>query len=167
MNATELRDLIDRTENVKPITEGAGDVKIVTFEEQRDLAMMDAMNETGLNLVQYNPDGTVARTPVKYAAVNPANYFINRYKKVRDTMYVVNDYRAIKEQDSGSIYVKTLPAYVIKRDEEKKLVLEKVVNISDTEFLADFTKILSREAMAEVLPLITQEDGVTADGLPI
>lgn len=167
MNATELRDLIDRTENVKPIAEGAAGVKVVTFDQQRDLATMDAMNDTGLNLVQYNEDGTVARTPVKYAAVNPAHYYINRYKKVKETLYVVRDYRAIREQDSGSIYVKTLPAYVIKRDEDKKLVLEKVVNISDTEFLADFTKILSREAMEEILPLITQIDGVTADGLPI
>lgn len=163
---TELRDLIDRAEDIKPITETNG-IRIVSFGEQRDAATIDAMNNTGLDTVQYNQDGTVARTPVKYAAVNPDSYFINRYKKVKESIYVITDYRAIREQADGNIYLKGLPAYVIKRNEEKKLYLEKVVTVSDTEFVSDFTHILDRGAMAEILPLIVNGVGVTTDDLPI
>lgn len=165
-NITELRDMIDRAENIKPIKEVNG-VKLVTFEEQRDAATLDAMNNTGLDTVQYNQDGSVARTPVKYAAINPDHYYINRYKKVKDSIYLVVDYRLITEQADGNVYLKTIPAFVIKRNDEKKLFLEKVVTVSDTEFVSDFTHILGREAMAEILPLIANGVGVTMDDLPI
>lgn len=167
MDTTSLRDLIDRTGNVKPIAESHTGTKVVTFADQRDLATMDSMNNSGLNLVKYNSDGTVARTPIKYAAVNPASYFINRYKKAKDTLYVVTDYRAIKEQDTGSVYMKSIPAFAIKRNDKGELTLEKVVTISDDEFLADFTKVLSREAMEQILPLIAVDEGITTDAIPI
>lgn len=166
MSPTELRELIDRGDSIKPLKEENG-IKIVSFEEQRDAATLDAMNNTGLDTVQYNRDGTVARTPVKYAAVNLDSYYINRYKRVKDAYYIVADYRAIKDQADGNIYLKQIPAYVIKRGDDKKLFLEKVVTISDTEFVADYTHSLNREAMAQVLPLIVNGVGVTTDDLAI
>lgn len=165
-DVTELRDLIDRAQKIEPLKEENG-VKIVTFEQQRDAATLDAMNKTGLDTVQYNPDGSVARTPVKFAAVNLDSYYINRYKRVKDAYYIVNDYRAIREQADGSVYLKVIPAYVIKRGDDKQLYLEKVVTVSDTEFISDFTHSLSREAMAQIMPLIVNGVGVTTDDLAI
>lgn len=161
-----LKEAIEKTENIKPIAVENG-VSIVSFEEQRDLAVLEAMTNPGMGNLSLNPDGTVARTPYRVAAVNPEHYFINRYKKVGKSLQVVLDYRAITEQPSGAIYAKQLPAYVIARDAEGKLYLSKVVNISDTEFIADFTHTLNREAMTQIMPLIANGVGVTADDLTI
>lgn len=163
---TDLRETLDKADQVKPIAEHNG-MQIVTFADQRDIAVADMVNKVGLDTVQFNPDGTVARTPGRYAAVNPDHYYINRFKRVKDSIYVVMDYRAIQDLPSGSVYAKQIPAYVIKRDAEKKLVLDKVVTVSDTEFMSDFTHILSREAMAQIKPLLDAGVGVTVDDLGI
>lgn len=166
--AAEIKELIEKTENVKPITEVNG-VKVVEPEEQRDLAMMEALVGDGsLGTVQMNPDGTVARTPVKYASVNPEYYYINRYKRVKDSYYIVTDFRAIWEQAGGEVYVKQIPAYVVVRDKDTgNLKVDKMVMISDTEFVSDYTHILNREAMAQIVPILANGVGVTTDGLAI
>lgn len=166
--ASELKELIERTENIKPIAEVNG-VKVVEPSEQRDLAVMEKMvgHET-LGTIQMNPDGTVARTPVKYAAVNLDYYYINRYKKVKDSYYIVTDFRAIWEQSTGAVYAKQIPAFAIVRDKESgDLKVEKTVMVSDTEFVSDFTHTLKREAMAQIVPLLANGVGVTMDDLAI
>lgn len=164
----DLREVLDKTKDVKPIGERNG-IQIVSFEEQRDLAQLDKLEnkDRDLNTIQMNPNGTVARTPVKFAAVNVDNFYINRYKRVKDSIYVVTDYRAIMEQQTGGVYAKQLAAYVIKRDGDKNLILDKVVTVSDTEFIADFTHTLNREAMAQIMPLLVSGVGVTTDDLGI
>lgn len=166
---SELKDMIDRTEKIEPVTVING-VKVVEFSEQRDLATMEAMaGHNTLETLQMNPDGTVARTPVRYAAVNLDFYYINRYKKVKNSLYIVTDFRAIQEQQKdGVIYAKQLLAYVVTRDEATKaLKLDKTVMISDAEFVSDYTHILNREAMAQIVPLLANGVGVTADDLGI
>lgn len=167
MTGAELKKTIEKVESIKPI-EVINGVKVVTFEEQRDATVLDKqLGREDLGTVQINPDGSVARTPTKYAAVSPERYFINRCKKVKDTLYVVVDYRAIMDIPTGTIYQKQIPAFVIKRSEDGKLFREKVVNITDDEFIADFTTILDREAMEAILPLCSTETGVTKAALPI
>lgn len=167
MSAAELRDLFDRVKSIEPL-ETVNGVKVVTFEEQRDAAVQDKMDNVELlDTIQFNPDGSVARTPTKYAAVSPERYFINRCKKVKDALYVVTDYRAIMDIPSGTIYQKQIPAFVIKRNEEGKLTRERVVNITDDEFIADFTIVLDREAMEVIKPLCVTDVGVTKSALPI
>lgn len=167
MTGAELKETIEKVEGIKPI-EVINGVKVVTFEEQRDATVLDKqLGREDLGTVQINPDGSVARTPTKYAAVSPERYFINRCKKVKDTLYVVVDYRAIMDIPTGTIYQKQIPAFVIKRSEDGKLFREKVVNITDDEFIADFTTILDREAMEAILPLCSTETGVTKAALPI
>lgn len=163
---TNLKEAIEKTEKIKPIAVENG-IPIVSFEEQRDLAVLDKMTNPELGQLQMNHDGSVARTPVRAAAVNLDNYYINRYKKVKSTILVVTDYRAIKEQSTGSVYLKQIPAYTIARDAEGKLYLASVVNVSDSEFIADFTHTLNREAMSQIMPLIVNGVGVTADDLMI
>lgn len=167
MTGAELKETIEKVESIKPI-EVINGVKVVTFEEQRDATVLDKqLGREDLGTVQINPDGSVARTPTKYAAVSPERYFINRCKKVKDTLYVVVDYRAIMDIPTGTIYQKQIPAFVIKRSEDGKLFREKVVNITDDEFIADFTTILDREAMEAILPLCSTDVGVTKAALPI
>lgn len=164
----DLKELLEKTENITPIGTENGQ-KIVTIEEQRDLAYLEHMTGgSQLGTVQFNPDGmTVARTPGGTVAVNPDTYFINRYRKVKEALYVVTDYRVIKEQDSGNVSLKTIPAHVIKRDEGGGLYVDKTVMISDAEFIADYTNILNREAMAQIKPLIDTRVEVTRSDLPI
>ena len=161
-----LKEAIEKTEKIKPVAIQNG-VPIVSFEEQRDLAVLEKMTSPGMGDLAFNPDGSIARTPVKAAAVNLDNYYINRYKKVKNTLLVVTDYRAIKEQSTGSVYLKQIPAYVIARDGEGELYLSSVVNVSDNEFIADFTHTLNREAMSQIMPLLINGVGVTADDLMI
>ena len=88
-NVAELKELIEKTEAVKPIATVNG-VKVVEPSEQRDFAVLEKMtDDETLGTLELNPDGSIARTPVKYAAVNPEYYFINRYKRVKDSLYVV------------------------------------------------------------------------------
>lgn len=164
---TGLKEIIERTEKIEPLGMMNGQ-PIISIEQQRDLALVNHMtgNET-LDTVQFNPDGSVAKTPGGTLAVNPDVYFINRCKKVKDTLYVVTDYRAITEQGSGNVYLKSIPAYVIKRDDKGSLAVDKIATISDTEFISDFNLILDREAMAQIKPLLDAGIGVTKSGLPI
>lgn len=164
---SELKDLMERVEQVQPVAETNG-VKVVSFDQQRDMALLDYREgKSDLGTIQMNPDGTVARTPVKFAAVNLDIFYINRAKRVKDKLYVVTDYRAIMEQSTGTVYLKQIPTFVIKRDEHKALVLEKVVTVTDAEFVSDFTYILNQEAMAQIMPLLTTGIGVTTGDLGI
>lgn len=161
-----LKELIEKTEKVQPITEMNG-IPVVTFEEQRDLAQVDKLMNVDMGLLTFNPDGSVAETPTKYVAINLEHYYMNRFKRVGKSLYIVTDYRAISEQASGRVYLKQIPAFVITRDKEGNLFLEKTVTISDTEFISDFTHILNREAMKTVMPLLVSGTGITSEDLAI
>lgn len=166
---TELKDLIRKTEEIKPIGRENGK-DVVSIEDQRDQAYLEHLTgQSTLGAVKFNPDGmTVARTPgSNTVAVNPDTYFMNRIKKVKNALYVVTDYRAIQEQGSGNVYLKQIPAHVIKRDDNGRLFREKTVMITDQEFIGDFIEKLDREAMAQIKPLIEAGVEVTASGLPI
>ena len=170
--ATSMTEIIEKSKKVKPIGQRNG-INIVSFEEQVAAAQADIMNRTDMGIVKMNQDGTVAQTPTRYAAVNMDSYYINRYKLVKgrgngkDKMLIVTDYRAITEQASGRVYAKQIPAYLIGRNDAGELELEKTVTVSDAEFVAEFTHTLKREAMAEILPLLTAGVDVTKDDISI
>lgn len=161
-----LKEVLAKTEKVEPIAELNG-VKVVTFEEQRDLAQLDALQKPDLGILHFNPDGSVAATPTRFAAVNLEHYYINRYKKVKNELYVVTDYRAIKEQADGRVYLKQIPAFVIGRDSNGNLQLSKMVTVSDTEFVSDFTHTLNNNAMKQIMPLLVSGPGISQDDLSI
>lgn len=161
----DILTALEAARDVVPIAEKNG-LKIVTFEDQRVLAQADLVNGNDLGNRTVDGRGFPSRSRTPYAAINKDHLFINRYRVVNDTLQVVTDYRAIKEQDTGHVYVSSLPAYTIAR-EGKALKLGKTVIISDKEFIGEFTKQLNEEAMRKVLPLIAQGDKTTADSLPI
>lgn len=172
MTREERRNLYDRADAIKPMAEKDGQV-YVTFEEASILNSVNAEEGKGTGMQLRNPDGSLASTGKTVHAINPDYFFANRYKVKGKKLHVVSGhdtigYRCIKEQSSGHIYIKTIPCYIIARNEKGELVLEKQTTISDTEFISDFTNTLDHKSMAEILPLITEHGNeMTADSMPI
>lgn len=161
-----LQAILEKTKDVKPIGENRG-IKIVTFEEQRDLAQKEKLENAVISdVVEFNPDGSVAATPTRYAAVNPDHYYINRFRKVGQKYHIVTDYRAITEQASGTIYTTTVPCYIV-AEKDGEPVLERLVSISDRDFVADFTHILDHESMQYLMDhhVFDMNSGITTEKL--
>lgn len=168
-----MRNLYEKADSIKPLAEKDNEVW-VTFEDAAVLNSLEAEEPSGTGMQTRNADGTIASTGKRVHAINPDYFFLNRYKVKGKKLHVVSGhepvgYRCIREQSKGRTFVKNIPCYVFSRDTEtKNLVLEKVVTISDNEFIADFTNTLDHQSMAELLPLITSYgNGVTADSMPI
>ena len=176
MNVKEMAELYRRAEEVEPLAEKDGKV-YTDFESASILNSVNAQ-EPRTGMQTRNADGSLASTGKTVHAVNPDYFFANRYKvkgaKGNQKLIVVSGhtpdgYRCIKEQASGRLFIKNVPAYILYRDAEtKELVLEKQTMISDTEFISDFTNKLDNKSMAEILPLITTSGGdVSTDTMPI
>ena len=167
----EMAELYRKAENVKPYAEKDGK-KFVSFEDAATLNSINAQ-EPNTGMQTRNADGSLASTGKMVHAVNPDYFFANRYKVKGKKLIVVSGhttdgYRCIKEQASGRIFIKNVPAFVIVRDADGNLALEKQTMVSDTEFISEFTNKLDNKSMAEILPLITSNGSeVTADSMPI
>lgn len=167
---SEMADLYRRAEEVTILAEKDGQ-KYTDFEGASILNSLNAQEpKTGLQT--RNRDGSLASTGKTVHAINPDYFYANRYKVKGKKMYIVSGhtpdgYRCIKEQASGRVYLKMIPTYVIARDADGNLILEKQTMISDTEFISDFTNKLDNKSMAEVLPLIVGGKDMSADAMPI
>lgn len=167
----KMKELYEAVDNVRPLAEKDGEVWV----DFKDASILNSYNadEPNTGMQTRNPDGTLASTGKTVHAVNPDYFFMNRYKVKGKKMILVSGhttdgYRCIKEQASGRVFLKAIPAYVIVRDSDGKLALEKQTVISDTEFISEFTNKLDNKSMAEVLPLITVVGGdMSADSMPI
>lgn len=167
----EMAELYRKAEEVKPLAEKDGQ-KFVNFEDASILNSINAQEpKTGLQT--RNRDGSLASTGKTVHAINPDYFYANRYKVKGKKLIIVSGhttdgYRCIAEQASGRVFLKTIPAYVIARDEKtKELFLEKQIVISDTEFVSDFTSKLDNKSMAEILPLLMVGKDMSADSMPI
>lgn len=170
-----LKSLYEAVDNVKPLAEKDGKV----YVDFSDAAVLNSYNadEPKTGMQTRNADGSLASTGKTVHAVNPDYFFANRYKvkgaKGNQKLIVVSGhttdgYRCIKEQASGRLFIKNVPAYIIYRNADGKLALEKQTMISDTEFISDFTNKLDNKSMAEILPLITAGGNeVSTDTMPI
>lgn len=166
-----MRELYQAVDNVRPLAEKDGEVWV----DFHDASILNSYNadEPNTGMQTRNPDGTLASTGKTVHAVNPDYFFMNRYKVKGKKMIIVSGhtsdgYRCIKEQSSGRVFLKTIPAFVIARDADGKLYLEKQTVISDTEFVSEFTNKLDNKSMAEILPLITSNGSeMSADSMPI
>lgn len=171
MGIKEMAELYRKAEDVKPYAEKDGK-KFVNFEDAATLNSINAQ-EPNTGMQTRNADGSLASTGKMVHAVNPDYFFANRYKVKGKKLIVVSGhttdgYRCIKEQASGRIFIKNVPAYIIVRDADGNLALEKQTMVSDTEFISEFTNKLDNKSMAEILPLITSNGSeVTADSMPI
>lgn len=171
MGIKEMAELYARAEKIQPLAEKDGQ-KFVNFEDASVLNSINAQEpKTGLQT--RNHDGSLASTGKTVHAINPDYFYANRYKVKGKKLIIVSGhttdgYRCIAEQASGRVFLKTIPAYVIARDEKtKELFLEKQTVISDTEFVSDFTSKLDNKSMAEILPLLMVGKDMSADSMPI
>lgn len=114
-----------------------------------------------------------ARTQTHSVAVNPDNYYLNRYRKRKiddkTTLYeVVTDYRAIKEQSSGRVYTNNIVVELVENSKEGLKYVGKK-NISDLEFINEFKRELSHESLAKLVAVILEaregQDGQQGDSL--
>lgn len=165
-----MKSLYEAVDKVKPLAEKDGEVW-VNFN---DAAVLNSYNadEPNTGMQTRNKDGSLASTGKRVHAVNPDYFFMNRYKVKGKKLIIVSGhttdgYRCIKEQASGRVFLKNIPAYIIVRDSDGNLALEKQTVISDTEFISDFTNKLDNKSMAEILPLITVGGDMSADSMPI
>lgn len=168
-----MRELYEKADNIVPLAEKDGK-KYVTFEDAAVLNSVNAEEPKGTGLQTRNKDGSIASTGKTVHAINPNYFFLNRYKVKGKKLHVVSGheptgYRCIREQSSGRTFVKNIPCYVFARDADtKEIVLEKVITVSESEFIAEFTNTLDNKSMAELLPLITEHgNDMTADAMPI
>lgn len=172
-----LRELYDKADNIKPLAEKDGQMW-VTFEDAAVLNSINAEEPRGTGLQTRNPDGSLASIGKTVHAINPDYFFLNRYRVKNKKLYVVSGhtpagYRCIREQTKGRTFIKNIPCYVFARekaegDEKGEIALEKVITVSESEFVSDFTNTLDHKSMAELLPLITEYGNeMTADSMPI
>lgn len=107
-----------------------------------------------------------ARTQCHAVAINPDNYFLNRYRKIKKdektTIYeVVTDYRAIKEQSTGRVYTNNIVVEIVENSKTGLKYMGKKT-ISDQEFINSFKSSLSHEALAKIANVIlTAQKGQT------
>lgn len=175
MNRQEMKELLDKEQEImenRILAEKDGAV-FVTFEDAAILNSVNAYDPKGTGMKTYNPDGSIASTGKTVHAMNPDFFFANRYKVKAKKLYVVSGhtpegYLCIKAQQKGMVPIKVIPCHVLSRDADGNLAFEKVVTVSDSEFISDFTGILGRKAMSEVLPLIVERGvDLTTDEMPI
>lgn len=152
------KNILEDAEKVEPIADFYG-IKITSFEDGVTLRKADAIEEDEPDISErlLNPDGTVARSAIRYASVNPRKMFDNRVRRIKkddkDVLQVVVDKRAISEMGTGSVYLKNIPCYEIARV-SKELKVIGLTNVLDTEFMSDFKGRLDHDAMVQILPLI-------------
>lgn len=149
-----IEEILLKAKEVEPIAERNGR-KIMSFEDQRNLATVANMNGEDLGGLKFNPDGSLARTKGNTAAVNLERFYDNRYKKIKNKYYIVIDKMAIDGLRDNRVPYPRLTAYII-GEEEGKVVCEKAVTISDKDFLADYTHKLNHASMKQVLDAIAE-----------
>lgn len=97
------------------------------------------------------------RTQSHSVAVNPENYYLNRYKKTKkgtSTIYeVVTDYRAIKEQATGRVYTNNIVVEIVENSKDGLKYVGKKT-ISDSDFVNEFKNSLNQDAMQKIASVI-------------
>ena len=160
-----ILEILENAKDAKPVGK-INDKDAYSFKDYMDVVTASMYNKDKLELTRYNPDGTPAATPAPNVAVNVENTFLNRFRVKDDELQVVTDYWAISEQSSGKVPYKQIPCFVLKR-ENRHLKMTKMINISDKEFLEEFTEALDRESMELVMPLLVNNSGIEKKKLPI
>lgn len=171
-----VREVLERADDVTIIAEKNG-TKITTIDDATAIANAEFVERqaegkkasaVSAGIRTYNPDGSLARIRSKVSAINPSTYFANRFRKTQKRLWVVIDWRAIIEQNTGRIYIKNIPVWVLVRDESGDLKVDYITTVSDTDFVSDYTNTLSDDAMKQIMPLIANYgSNVSVSEMPI
>lgn len=173
--SNRMREILDRAEEVKPIAEHNG-VKVVSPEDaialkEEQMLALQTGEEVDLGDYEINPDGTIASTRISVVAINEDRRLMNKFRVkggANKLLQVVTDYRAVKEHDSGKVYLANVPVYEFDRNEKGELELVSQTTVTDETFLSKFQDSLTNEAMKEVLGAITtKKEDVSKKEMPI
>lgn len=164
-------ETLKQAASVEPVAEKNG-MKIVAMEDAVLMAqaqILDGEEDPGIRTM--NPDGSLARSRVTVAAIDVDTYYNNRYRVIEEDgkkkAQVVVDKRAIKDQSTGRIYTARVTAYQFYR-EKGKLRLDKILTVSDSDFIAEFIQRAGRKDMVEILPLLEKaEHDITVTSIDI
>ena len=161
-----MMETLARVDEIEPLATKSDGTRVVNFEDATYINTASVFEDTpDTGDIAMNADGTIAKSKRNVLAINEEAMYANRFRTVKTSgvgsnlMQVVTDYRAITEQSTGNIYKKNIPAYEFKRegkegDKSGALRLVRIVMVSDSEFVSEFTHKLSGKSMAEILPLI-------------
>ena len=152
---SNVLDTLKKADAVQPIAEKDG-MKVVSFDDAVLLAQAEIIeNEPDVGIRHLNPDGTLARSKVTIAAVNEDSMYDNRFRRMgqKKMIQIVVDKRAIRDQATGKIYTARVPAYQIVR-ENGRLKEDRILTVSDDEFIGEFVEKAGKKDMVEILPLI-------------
>ena len=158
----DIKEILSKADEAQAIAEVHGK-KVMSFEDYRNVATQENMAEmmgqkTDLGGIDLNPDGSLARTKCNMVAVNLENFYDNRFKKVKNKYYVVIDHRVIDDVQENRAIPSQIQGYLISGN-EGEVVCEKMVTISDKDFISDFTHKLDNESMRKVLDAISRIGG--------
>lgn len=166
---SNVLETLKRADAVQPIAEKDG-MKIVSFEDAVLLSQAEIIeNAPDVGIRHLNPDGTLARSKVTVAAVNEDAMYDNRFRRMgqKKMIQIVVDKRAIRDQKTGKIYTARVPAYQIVR-ENGRLKVDRIITVSDDEFVGEFVERAGKKDMVEILPLIDRAEtdiSVTSIGI--
>lgn len=177
---SKLQEVMDAAREVTPIAERNG-TKILNYQDYATLASQRNIEEKNGELVDtgdrtINPDGTIGKSRTPFTAVNESKVFDNRYRikgKIGPDreMQVVIDERIMNDLQNGRELCakKQVPCYCIKKNEEGVYYLDRMIMVSDVEFMAEFTEKLN-PTLAKELWMLFESAGAdvpTADTMPI
>lgn len=146
------------------------DAQVFSMENYVELNKLDdQVKRNGINpkgnlvrLPQVDSQGFLRATPRDRLVVNESIAFINRItvNKTKKTITMVIDYRAISEQQSGTIYAPTVLGYVIGKvkDEvtgEETYAVQSVETVSEADFINKFKDQLSDDDAKLMYEVIT------------
>lgn len=177
---SKIQEVMDAAKEVKPIAEVNGR-KILSYEDYATLASQRNIEEMNGEMVDthdrtINPDGSIGASKAPFVATNEAKVFDNRYRikgKIGPDreMQVVNDERVMNDLQNGRELCpkKQVPCYCVKKAENGEYYLDRMIMVSDVEFMAEFTDKLNPTLAKKIWPLIESAgaDVPTADTMPI
>lgn len=139
------------------------DANLVNQQEIAEEKLTDRTFDLGGR--DFKPSGLgVRHIRCNTVAMNPNTWFANRVRKieildengkVKETQFeVVTDYRAIKEQNRGSIYCSHLPCWVIGKHTNGGVTVKESKTITDEDFIKNFTDEFELEDAIKVAKAI-------------
>lgn len=175
---SKMEQVLSQASQIKGIGTKNG-VPVVSYEDASVLSqkqmIQDTLGEvTDLGDADVNPDGTLGSTRATAYAMNEEKRLANRYRVMGKKggggklLQVVTDERAVKEHDTGKVYMARIPAYEFERGEDGKLTMTRLVTVEASDFISKFDEELNKEAMYEVLSAISSnEDDASKSEMPI
>lgn len=177
LGVEKMKEIIAQSEEVTPFATANGrDILSFQDAQKANRAELAFGKEEDLGERTATEGGlSYASSHAKRLAIDPDVFFINRYKRVEEAdekgkkttkYFVVTDYRAIKEQNTGNIYTPNVTAYVIERNASRHLVMTGQEQIREHDFVNNYTGRLSNEAMMRITKAVTANSKVqTVDEL--